>query len=147
MYFLFCDRFKVRYDKNEAGNRYGEVLLIAPRNPITGVYLLEGTSSEPETFDEVEGLNNGMILDKDQVDDLTFCCCESCHGSQFCGLSSSLCNTFPQHSTANQFFTPRMFEAYHREGYRACVEAEQMQDDFMKDIVKQEHPNTNAYDV
>ena len=145
MYFLFCDRFKVRYDKNEPGNRYGEVLLIAPRNPIVGVGLLEGTSPEPETFDEVKGLRNGMILDQNEVDDLTFCCCESCHGSQFRWLSSSFCNTFPQHITANQFFTPRMFEAYHREGYRACVEAEQVQNDFMKDIVKQEHHNTNAH--
>ena len=88
-----------------------------------------------------------MILDQEEVDNLTFCCCEFCHENQFCSLSSSLCNTFPQHITANQFFTPRMFEAYHREGYRACVEAEQMQNDFMKDIVKQEDHNTNAYDV
>ena len=55
MYFLFCDRFKVRYDKNEAGNRYGEVLLIAPRNPKIGVGLLEGTSPEPETFVKLKG--------------------------------------------------------------------------------------------
>ena len=46
----------------------------------------------------------------------------------------------------NQFFTAQMFEAYHREGYRACVEAEQ--DGFMEHIVKQEpDPNTNAYYV
>lgn len=32
-------------------------------------------------------------------------------------------NEFPQHSTANQFFTPRMFEAYHEEGIRACEDA------------------------
>ena len=47
-------------------------------------------------------------------------------------MSNFCCNIFPQHITANQFFTPRMFEAYHREGYRACVEAEQ--EDFMKSI-------------
>lgn len=39
-----------------------------------------------------------------------------------------------------------MFEAYHREGYRACVEAEE--DGFMKHIVEQEpDPNTNDYHV
>lgn len=120
------------------------MLLIAPREPQKGVVLQE-TSHVPNLFDEVDGIGDGMILDQKEVDDLTFCCCESCHESQFCWLSSSLCNTFPQHITANQFFTPRMFEAYHREGYRACVEAEQLQDDFMKVIVSQEHQNTNAH--
>ena len=117
--------------------------MIAPREPQKGVVLQE-TSHDPKLFDEVDGIGNGMFLDQKEVDDLTFCCCESCHGSEFCGLSSSLSNTFPQHITANQFFTPRMFEAYHREGYRACVEAEQLQDDFMKVILKQEPHNINA---
>ena len=39
-------------------------------------------------------------------------------------MSECCCNAFPQHSTANQFFTPRMFEAYHEEGRRACEEAD-----------------------
>lgn len=117
------------------------MLLIAPREPQKGVKVEE---TDPKLFDDVDGLG-GMTLDQKEVEDLTFCCCESCHGSEFCGLSSSLCNTFPQHITANQFFTPRMFEAYHREGYRACVEAEQLQDDFMKVILKQEPHNTNAH--
>ena len=116
------------------------MLLIVPREPQKGVVFQE-ISQDPKLLEEVDG----MILDQKEVNDLTFCCCESCHGSQFDWLSSSLCNTFPQHSTANQFFTPRMFEAYHREGYRACVEAEQLQDDFMKVIVKQEHHNTNDH--
>ena len=34
-----------------------------------------------------------------------------------------MCGAFPQHITANQFFTPRMFRAYHCEGYNACMEA------------------------
>ena len=47
------------------------------------------------------------------------------------GLSELLCHKFPNHSTANQFFTPLMFSAYHREGFRACVEAEAAE--FLKD--------------
>ena len=35
---------------------------------------------------------------------------------------SGCCFTFPRHPTAYQFFTPPMFTAYHREGYRACME-------------------------
>ena len=60
-----------------------------------------------------------------QSEELTWCCCERCHSkSCLCfRLSTCLCNEFPQHNTVNQFFTPRMFEAYHREGRRACEEA------------------------
>ena len=60
----------------------------------------------------------------DEVDSLTFCCCECCHSIKCQKLSSVMYGAFPQHNTVNQFFTPRMFEAYHREGYNACVEAE-----------------------
>ena len=60
----------------------------------------------------------------DEVDDLTFCCCECCHSDKCQALSNYLCGAFPEHITANQFFTPRMFAAYHREGYNACAESE-----------------------
>ena len=121
------------------------MLLIAPREPKNGVDL-KRIPPDSDPFDDVKGLRNGMILHQDDVDNLTFCCCECCNGHQCCGLSNFCCNTFPQHKTVNQFFTARMFEAYHREGYRACVEAEQ--DGFMEHIVKQEpDPNTNAYHV
>ena len=35
-----------------------------------------------------------------------------------------LCGVFPHHVTLNQFFTSSMYTAYHREGYRACLDAE-----------------------
>ena len=59
-----------------------------------------------------------------EVDRLTGCCCECCHCTPCGCLSNPVCGIFPNHSTANQFMTPAMFTAYHREGYRACVEAE-----------------------
>ena len=78
---------------------------------------------DPYPFDEPDGLHQGMVLKEDDVSKLTLCCCECCHQKACYGLSKMFCNVFPQHNTANQFFTPRMFSAYHREGYRACVEA------------------------
>ena len=59
-----------------------------------------------------------------QSEELTWCCCECCHSKSCHRMSECCCNAFPQHSTANQFFTPRMFEAYHEEGRRACEEAD-----------------------
>ena len=69
-----------------------------------------------------------------QSEELTWCCCECCHSkSCLCTcLSTCLCNEFPQHNTANQFFTPRMFEAYHQEGRRACEEAKA--NEFLKTV-------------
>jgi len=62
-------------------------------------------------------------LSAEELDRLTFCCCESFHGKSCRGFSEALCGAFPQHSTNNQFFTPTMFSAYHREGYRASTKA------------------------
>ena len=69
-----------------------------------------------------------------QSEELTWCCCECCHSkSCLCTcLSTCLCNEFPQHNTANQFFTPRMFEAYHQEGRRACEKAKA--NEFLKTV-------------
>ena len=36
----------------------------------------------------------------------------------------AICGAFPQHLTINQYFTPTMFSAYHREGCRASMETE-----------------------
>ena len=123
------DRFKVQYDRNEGGgNRDGEILLIVPRKPKGGVIDEEDAGarySDPSpAFDEPDGLSRGMFLKQVDVDKLTFCCCECCHRLSCHGCSTWFCNAFPQHITANQFFTPLMFEAYHREGYRACKEAD-----------------------
>ena len=92
---MFLYRFKVHYDTE---NKDGEIILLVPR--------------EPEDK-----------LNKEKSEELTFCCCEWCHSKLCACLSNCLCNAFPQHSTVNQFFTPRMFEAYHEEGRRACEEA------------------------
>lgn len=73
---------------------------------------------------EAKDWGKGPQQDAEEVDSLTFCCCECCHDARFKCLSDKLCGAFPQHSTANQFFTPRMFRAYHCEGYNACMEAE-----------------------
>ena len=79
-----------------------------------------------------EGLwGTGPELSAEEVQRLTFCCCECCHGNACPGLSEMLCGAFPQHSTNNQLFTPTMFSAYHREGYRASMEAKV--EDFLSD--------------
>lgn len=103
---MFLYRFKVHYDTE---NEDGEIILLVPRKPED-------------------------ILNKEKNKELTFCCCECCHSkSSLCaGLSKCLCNAFPQHNTVNQFFTPRMFEAYHEEGRRACEEAKA--DEFLKTL-------------
>ena len=107
---MFLYRIKVHYDTE---NEDGEIILLVPRKPED-------------------------ILSKEKNKELTFCCCECCHSkSSVCaGLSKCLCNAFPQHNTVNQFFTPRMFEAYHEEGRRACQEAKA--DEFL-----QGYPTTN----
>ena len=98
---MIVNRFKVHYDEENDSHpkRDGEIILLVPRK-------------------------NEDIWSKEEKEELT-CCCECCHcKSCLCAcLSKCLCNAFPQHSTANQFFTPRMFQAYHEEGSRACEEA------------------------
>ena len=99
---MIFNRFKVYYDgENDSEPECdGEIILLVPRKPED-------------------------IMKKEQNKELTCCCCECCHcKSCLCAcLSKCLCNAFPQHSTANQFFTPRMFEAYHKEGSSACEDA------------------------
>jgi len=43
-------------------------------------------------------------------------CCDCCKGFSIC---SSILGNFPQHSTANQFFSPGLYELYQTEGHRA----------------------------
>ena len=52
-------------------------------------------------------------------------CCECCH--KCCDFTCCCfypCIKFPRHPTLSQFFTPSIFTAYHREGYRVCMEKE-----------------------
>ena len=107
----------------------GQILFIAPRHPSRGVQIKERVTWRDELRDidvdlEADQWGTGPELDADEVDRLTFGCCEACHSLHCSSVSGSCCGLFPLHSTANQFFTPAMFSAYHREGYRAGVEAE-----------------------
>ena len=145
-------RFKVHYyekdneqgeDKKENNNvgdnevGEGEVILIAPRHPDNGIPLNPDRVIQEEDWRKIVGTGewgSGPDLKAAEVDRLTGCCCECCHCDSCCRCSctNKCCSclrkccwgVFPQHSTANQFFTPAMFSAYHREGYRACVEAD-----------------------
>lgn len=73
---------------------------------------------------EANHWGSGPELQAKEVDRLSFCCCECCHGNACQAFSEGICGGFPQHSTSNQFYTPTMFAAYHTEGYRACLEAQ-----------------------
>ena len=117
--------------KFEKGTKVGEgeVLLVSPRHPDKGTKRQERVTRKEALRDidvdlEAGKWGSGPQQDAQEVDSLTFCCCECCHGITFQGLSNAMCGAFPQHITANQFFTPRMFRAYHSEGYNASVEAE-----------------------
>ena len=125
-------RFKVEYfDFTDEGEEEkvgeGEILYLLPRHPVLG---LSGERSnwneltDDVTIDiEAELWGSGPELEPEEVDRLTCCCCECCHYSSLQLLSGACCGVFPNHVTANQLFTPAMFTAYHREGYRACMEA------------------------
>ena len=131
---VFTCRFKVTYYSldPEAGVEKavgeGQILFIAPRHPSKGVQTKEPRTWK-ETLNDIDvdleaGLwGTGPELDADEVDRLTFCCCEICHSLHCQSVSRYCCGSFPLHSTAHQYFTPAMFSAYHREGYRAAMEA------------------------
>ncbi|XP_068730719.1 uncharacterized protein [Montipora capricornis] len=127
-------KFRVQYKEGRFGRSGdGQIMLITPRYPTNSASCPPNPIPSVPLYrfdDDADGLEPGMCLEASDVDNLTWCCCSCCHGHQHWGLSGFCCGTFPQHSTVNQFFTSRMFAAYHREGYRACVEAEK--DDFMK---------------
>lgn len=127
-------RFKVHYfDKDAEGDgdyKVGEaeVLFIAPRHPYKGIRMTQPMTWK-EALSDIDGnldegcWGTGPELQAKEVDRLTFCCCERCHGDTCRSFSEGICGAFPQHSTSNQFYTPELFAAYHREGYRACLEA------------------------
>ena len=107
----------------------GEILLLAPRHPSKGIRKQKQICKEPLPHIDVDleagKWGTGLQQNAEEVDSLTCCCCDCCHRSWLQCLSPEcLCGVFPRHSTANQFFTPRMFTAYHCEGYNACLEAE-----------------------
>lgn len=147
-------RFKVHYyDRNPSGDGKtkvgeGEILFMAPRHPDKTVQLKNydswGKVLRDIDVDLEAGLwGPGPELTAEEVDQLTFCCCEGCHGYRCRGLSEWMCGAFPQHSTANQFFTQAMFTAYHREGYRVCMEAKAAE--FLTDVQTPRADAANAY--
>ena len=125
-------RFRVQYDDREQHNegservREGEIMIIAPRHPNDGVRGSAGiTWQEPGGLDTLLW-GNSPVLNEEDVNQLTFCCCECCHSSSKVRqwISKKLCMRFPHTTTVNQFFTSSLFTAYHCEGYRACVESD-----------------------
>ena len=127
-------RFKVQYyDSADNKLSQGEILYVAPRHPSESIPLEREETEQPKPWtsfgvelDDGDHKKWGKSpeLTVEEADRLTFCCCHCCHyyGSSHC-ISDCLLGKFPHHKTANQFFTPDTFSAYHREGYAACVEA------------------------
>ena len=128
-------RFKVQYyDKADNKLSDGEILFVVPRHPSESIPLERAEIEQPKPWDTFDPELGSLDPDKwgkspeltvREADRLTFCCCHCCHyyGSSHC-ISDCLLGRFPHHITANQFFTPDTFSAYHREGYAACVEAD-----------------------
>ncbi|XP_022798353.1 uncharacterized protein LOC111336511 [Stylophora pistillata] len=109
----------------------GEILLILPRHPDVGITnstesLRSWTDCIRHTHQPINSKlwGPGPDLEAGEVDRLTGCCCECCHVTYYNSCCGILCGFFPYHKTLNQFFTPAMFSAYHREGYRACLDAD-----------------------
>ena len=122
-------RFKVQYygQADTKPSNDGEILFIAPRHPSESKPLKPETEQPKswEDFDmplEPNKWGESPELTVAEADRLTFCCCPCCHCDSSC-ISERLLGKFPHHITANQFFTPDTFSAYHREGYAACIEA------------------------
>lgn len=127
--------FKVEYFArpygyvNDVKTGEGEILILSPRHPFKGTchqYLStwEEYNTDTAQYIDPESWGPGPDLTADETDRLTCCCCECCH-SLSCRTCSAVCfGTFPFHFTSNQFFTPEVFSAYHREGYRASLDGE-----------------------
>ena len=119
--------FKVRYyDQSD-----GEIRFVAPRHPSESIPLKNQKTGQPTSYLDTEQGESPELKEED-ANKLTFCCCPCCHcySSSCRFISERLLGKFPHHITANQFFTPDTFSAYHREGYAACVEAKVA--DFLK---------------
>ncbi|CAH3128788.1 unnamed protein product [Porites lobata] len=130
-------KFRVEY-KDKKGNTVdneqtgkGEIMLILPRHPDEGTPSPIGLarSWEDYTRDTNQPMSgkkwgSGPDLEAGEVDRLTGCCCECCHVTCWRACCGVCCGIFPHHVTLNQFFTSAMYSAYHREGYRACLDAE-----------------------
>ncbi|KAK3728945.1 hypothetical protein QZH41_016810 [Actinostola sp. cb2023] len=128
-----CYRFKVTYYEisgfvgKEVGE--GEVLLLMPRHPEDGMsrfkdYKWSDLDGDVKLDLDESAWGSGPALKASDVDRLSGCCFECCHWKPFNFILNPLMGRFPFHSTFNQMFTASQFSAYHREGYRACLEGE-----------------------
>lgn len=127
-------RFRVDYydeEDNQIGE--GEILFIAPRHPSESIPLERIVTEQPKLWrlfgvevDDPDHKKWGRSpeIAEQEVDRLTGCCCLCCDRNSCHYISTFSLGRFPHHITANQFFTPDTFSAYHREGYAACVEAD-----------------------
>ena len=115
-----------------------------PRNSISEITISDNGSVAIDLplLEKPDELRPGMVRGIEDVKELTLCCCECCHTPSCHRLSKIFCNVFPQHNTANQFFTPRMFSAYHWEGYRACAEAKA--DGFLTEVCTESQDGSDA---
>ena len=82
----------------------GEILLLSPRHPDKGTKREERVTWKEALRDidvDLEAGNWGIgpQQDAEEVDSLTFCCCDRCHGNTLQGLSNAMCGAFPQHIT------------------------------------------------
>ena len=126
-------RFKVQYyemsDFEERLVGEGEVLLLMPRHPDEGIsefkdYKWSDLDGDGRLDLDKSAWGSGPTLKASEVDRLSGCCFECCHWKPFNYILNPLMGRFPLHSTVNQMFTASQFSAYHREGYRACLEGE-----------------------
>jgi len=107
--FMFHAHYDTFHGFKEPGNNSSIVIYLKP-NPY-----------EPE----IDDCNNHRTLarkERDQRADVDLEC--ACH-RHCCRLTkcSFLCGTFPDVSTANQFFTPMLWEKFHQQGFAAAFEA------------------------
>eukprot|EP00794_Sanderia_malayensis_P013871 gene13871-15319_t len=128
-------RFRVDYYEKTKSTNYetkwvgeGQIILLVPRHPKDCVHIDEDLAWEKLKSCHLGEMKRDRwgtspLVTENEVDQLTVGCCECCHMSFYQCCSDPICGKFPQHVTANQFFTPAMFSAYHREGYTAALQA------------------------
>eukprot|EP00794_Sanderia_malayensis_P013869 gene13869-15317_t len=128
-------RFRVDYYEKTKSTNYetkwvgeGQIIFLAPRHPKDCAHIDEDLAWEKLKSCHLGEMKRDRwgtspLVTEDEVDQLTVGCCECCHVSCCQSCSDPICGKFPQHVTANQFFTPAMFSAYHREGYTAALQA------------------------
>ena len=106
---------------------------------------LHGYIKEPqETRDNASRLTCRCQCHRGCCPCCTIRCTSDCCPGKICHrISSFLLGGFPHHITANQFFTPDMFSAYHREGLAACIEAGDEAKAFFKELTQNEETSAD----